>query len=183
LYCQPSRQDLILKSGLSVIDCSWARIEEIPFEKLKGGEPRLLPYLVAANPINFGKPLKLSCVEALAGALIICGLEEIGNDLLNNFKWGPTFYTLNKDLFDLYRSCSTSAEVIETQNKYLKKIEEESLQAKASGLSFNEKVSKNENKKLRNMPTSDEDFESEDNEDEPNDSEDILESEESDKDV
>ena len=28
--------DLIRESGMSVIDCSWARLDEIPFERLKG---------------------------------------------------------------------------------------------------------------------------------------------------
>jgi len=101
----PEDTDIIKKKGLCVIDCSWARIDEIPFEKLRGGEPRLLPYLVAANPINFGKPFKLSCVEALAAALIICNLDQIAFDLLNNFKWGLTFYTLNQEIFELYKKC------------------------------------------------------------------------------
>jgi len=31
----------VLASGISVIDCSWALIDSIPFNKLRGGFPRL----------------------------------------------------------------------------------------------------------------------------------------------
>ncbi|CAA6665080.1 unnamed protein product [Spirodela intermedia] len=105
--------------GLAVVDCSWARLNDVPFAKLRCSGPRLLPWLVAANPVNYGRPCELSCVEALSAALIICGEEEMGNLLLGKFKWGHSFLSLNRELLKAYSQCENGSEVISVQNSWL----------------------------------------------------------------
>ncbi|KAK9949687.1 hypothetical protein M0R45_005204 [Rubus argutus] len=116
-----SREDysLIQRKGLAVVDCSWARLGDVPFVKLRCTAPRLLPWLVAANPVNYGRPCELSCVEALSAALFICGEEETANLLLGKFKWGHAFLSLNRELLKAYSKCENSAEIISFQNAWL----------------------------------------------------------------
>ena len=113
---------LIVSKGLAVIDCSWNRIDEVPFSKTRGVAPRLLPWLLAANPVNYGKPCKLSCAEALAGALYICGLREASEVVLSQFSWGHSFFELNCELLDKYAECKSAEEVIAAQQDYIDNI-------------------------------------------------------------
>ncbi|XP_057970917.1 uncharacterized protein LOC131159772 [Malania oleifera] len=116
-----SKEDyaLVKRKGLAVVDCSWARLGDVPFVKLRCTAPRLLPWLVAANPVNYGRPCQLSCVEALSAALLICGEEETANLLLGKFKWGHAFLSLNRELLKAYSECKSSADIISVQNSWL----------------------------------------------------------------
>lgn len=121
----PNDKAIIEKNGLAVIDCSWAKIDETPFGKMKSNHPRLLPFLVAANPINYGKPYQLSCVEALAAAMFITGHEKEAKFYLSKFSWGHSFLELNSEALDLYAACTDSKSVLEAQDKFLKSAQSE----------------------------------------------------------
>lgn len=121
----PNDKDIIEKFGLAVIDCSWAKIDETPFSRMKSPHPRLLPFLVAANPINYGKPYQLSCVEALAAAMFITGHKNEAKFYLSKFSWGHSFLELNSEVLDLYAECTDSKSVIEAQTRYLESAKTE----------------------------------------------------------
>jgi pre-rRNA-processing protein TSR3 len=92
----PTDLNQIEKFGIAVVECSWARLEEIPFQKIRSSGDRSLPYLNAANPVNYGKPYKLTCVEAVAGSLAIVGLQAQAELLLQKFGWGHALWSLNQ---------------------------------------------------------------------------------------
>jgi pre-rRNA-processing protein TSR3 len=121
----PNDKEIIEECGLGVVDCSWAKLAETPFNRMRCTHPRLLPYLVATNPINYGHPCKLSCVEAFAAAFWIVGLKKYGEQLLAKFKWGHSFYEVNRELLDIYANCKDGAEVVLRQNEFLKNEKEQ----------------------------------------------------------
>ncbi|KAJ1929648.1 ribosome biogenesis protein tsr3 [Tieghemiomyces parasiticus] len=118
--------ELVVKYGMAVVDCSWARVEEVPFKKMKIRNHRLLPFLVASNPVNYGRPLRLNCAEALAACFYILGMKDDGDRVMEKFTWGDAFYKLNKTLFQRYAACLDSTEVVKVQQEFLADAERES---------------------------------------------------------
>ena len=116
-----SKEDLktAKKNGILAIDCSWKNAEN-SFEYLdRENISRALPFLVAANPVNYGKPFKLTTLEAFASALYILGEKEHAKDILNIYKWSPHFLELNKQPLEEYVKAKNSKEVIKIMKRYI----------------------------------------------------------------
>ena len=130
-----SRTDraLVQQHGLSVIDCSWALVDDLPYHRMKG-QARLLPFLVAANSVNYGKPFKLSCAEAIGAALYIVGFIEDAKKILIQFNWGMEFIRINKDLLDAYAQAKDADGVLQAQKDGLARRAEESALRAAKAL-------------------------------------------------
>lgn len=107
LVLDPYSDKLLLprdkKPGVALvgIDCSWKKAEA-EFARGLGAARRKLPPLLAGNPVNYSKLSMLTTAEALAGALFILGLKDQAHMVLSKFKWGHTFYELNKGLLADY---------------------------------------------------------------------------------
>jgi pre-rRNA-processing protein TSR3 len=113
--------EIAKSNGILAIDCSWKNAEKC-FNKLEQNNiSRALPFLIASNPVNYGKANKLTTLEAFAATLYILGNIEQSKEILNIYKWSQHFIPLNKQPLEDYRKSKNSKEVIKYMNEYLKK--------------------------------------------------------------
>lgn len=110
----PADRPRIESFGLAALDCSWEHVEKVICKHARGTS-RCLPLLIAGNPVNFGKPTKLTTAEALSAALYIVGFKDQALTLLSVFKWGHTFIELNRERLECYSQAKTSSEVVKLQ--------------------------------------------------------------------
>jgi len=134
----PVDRKIVEENGLAVVECSWVRLEEVPWRKIKSPHERVLPYLVASNPVNYGRPWKLNCAEALAAALHILGFSQYAHVVMANFTWGDSFWNLNKDILGRYQECSSAQQVIQVQDTILAELEEDAARRKESVTAYGE---------------------------------------------
>jgi pre-rRNA-processing protein TSR3 len=102
------------------MDLTWTNIDDFP--RIKGVNERALPYLLASNPVNWGRPMELNSAEAVLAALLILGEKEQAELFMGRFNWAPEFVRLNGSLLEDYSKAKDSAEVIRLQNDYLDEI-------------------------------------------------------------
>ena len=115
----PEDREIVEKNGIVGLDCSWNRIQKSSI-MFKGKKyHRTLPFLVASNPTNYGKPCKLSTAEAIAATFYIVGLKDNAVEIMSQFKWGPHFLKLNHELLEAYSRAKTSSEVVKIQNEFI----------------------------------------------------------------
>lgn len=83
--------------GLVVLDCSWKLVLTNDSRTTLPNPTRKLPPFIACNPVNYGKPGKLSSVEALATALLVLERDDQARAILSPFSWGKSFILINKE--------------------------------------------------------------------------------------
>lgn len=124
----PADTELVVGSGAAVVECSWARIADVPWARVNPGgaaRERLLPYLVAANTVNYGKPWRLNCAEAVAAAFAICGRWEWAERVLQPFNYGEAFLDINGEILKKYAACKDEEGVRKVEERWLGKLEKE----------------------------------------------------------
>ena len=144
--CSIEDHDIIATKGICVIDCSWAKFEEMHLD-LHKIETRSLPFMVAVNPVNFGKPFKLSCSEAFAACLFLGGFEKEARFIMDHFKWGEHFFKVNEELFNKYKGIKSQEELKQIQEKYINdELERKQKRKEGDGFEdFNEDIKDDDN--------------------------------------
>jgi pre-rRNA-processing protein TSR3 len=117
----PADRQRVEKFGLAALDCSWEHAENVLLKRVRGTS-RCLPILIAGNPVNFGKPTKLTTVEALVAALFTAGFREKASQLLSIFKWGHTFIELNQKRLESYAKAKDSTEIVKLQARFVENM-------------------------------------------------------------
>ncbi|KHJ34182.1 putative rli and duf367 domain protein [Erysiphe necator] len=141
----PADRQIMEQFGVAVVECSWARTKEVPWNKIGGKSERLLPYLVAANSVNYGKPWRLNCVEALGAAFYICGHPEWAAEILSHFSYGETFLQINSSILKRYAACNDQADVRKTEEAWLARLEKEYSDQRVSEYDNSDELWKNGN--------------------------------------
>ncbi len=118
----PEDHELLLnqRAALVGLDCSWAHIESSVEAVMKQTrlQPRTLPLLLAANPVNWGKPSRLTTAEALATVLSLIGEDQQAREVLGAFRWGERFFELNREPLEAYASAKNSQELVDLQFEF-----------------------------------------------------------------
>ena len=127
-----------------------------------------MPYLVAANSVNYGRPWRLNCVEALAAAFFICGHEDWAHEVLQHFSYGEPFLEINSQLLKRYAACKDEEEIKKAEETWLEKIEREYAESRLNNDS-NDKEAMWLQGNVNRRPLVDSDDEGEDNGDDEDD--------------
>ena len=104
-------REISLRFGIVAVDCSWKEVEKVFLKLSRFPNQRSLPFLVPVNPINFGRPPKLSTLEAFIACLYILGEDDLVNNLSRLYKWSPHFLEMNRELLDMYRDSKNPEEI------------------------------------------------------------------------
>ncbi|KKF94145.1 Ribosome biogenesis protein TSR3 [Ceratocystis platani] len=100
----PADAPMLEQFGCAVVECSWA---------------------LAANTVNYGKPWRLNCAEAMAAAFAICGHLDWAEKILEPFSYGQAFLDINETILKRYAACEDEASIKTVQDEWMEKLERE----------------------------------------------------------
>jgi pre-rRNA-processing protein TSR3 len=124
----PDDRPSIERGGALVgLDCSWKQIDEsIEYlnkrTRLNG---RTLPVVLAANPVSWGKPGRLSNAEAFAVSLVLLGRWEQARRIMQPFSYSDQFFQLNEQPLEAYSNATTNIQLAELQWEFFDKPDSE----------------------------------------------------------
>jgi len=116
----PKDRMLAEKGGIVVVDASWRKLTPNRFKRIiRRGEPRSLPYLVAANPVNYGVPRALSSIEAVIASLYILGYRSDAFRISGLYKWTHHFIELNREPLEEYSRAADADQIRRIESLYI----------------------------------------------------------------
>ncbi|WP_236719354.1 DUF367 family protein [Picrophilus oshimae] len=116
IYLNNKDSGLYSAYGLCILETSWNSINDI--SRIRPLNARRLPLLLPVNPVNYGRPGKLSSVEAAAAALYILGRHDEASKILEKFSWAQTFLSVNMMPLSDYERCRTQEDIKKTEDMY-----------------------------------------------------------------
>lgn len=109
----------LLERGAALVglDCSWKQIDEsIEYLNRKTRlEGRTLPVVLAANPVSWGKPGRLSNAEAFAVSLVLLDRWEQARKIMAPFNYSDEFFRLNYQPLNAYADAKSNEELADVQ--------------------------------------------------------------------
>jgi rRNA small subunit aminocarboxypropyltransferase len=87
--------------------------------------------LIAANSVNYGRPWRLNCAEALAACLYICGHEESMTGQSKYKVFLLRFLEINAQLLKCYAACANENEIKKAEDEWLARLEREYAESRA----------------------------------------------------
>lgn len=117
-------EEITRGASIVALDCSWKQCD-VSFDEIRKKspslKPRTLPLVLAANEVSWGKPGRLSTVEALAVCLILIGRWDQAREILKPFKFGDQFLQLNREPLLAYAEANTNQELVDIQWEFFDK--------------------------------------------------------------
>ena len=117
------REDIERGAAIVALDCSWKQIDySLKYiEKNTRLDGRTLPCVLAANPVSWGKPGRLSTAEALALSLVLIDRWDQARMIMKPFRFADSFFQLNEQPLEAYSKAENNAELAEIQWEFFDK--------------------------------------------------------------